>query len=144
VRAPVEQPIHVFTNPPGAVATLDRNPELSCQTPCELKAVPGRHSLSVSLSGHGEERREVLVGDSAQELPLITLRRFSGTLMLSSSPPGAAILVNGTLRSETTPARLNLPPGQYSITVEKDGMRKTVQVEIRNGMTKYQPVQLGS
>jgi serine/threonine-protein kinase len=144
VRAPVEQAVSIVTNPPGAYVVLDRDPAKSCQTPCSLEAPPGRHTLSISLAGHQTERREVVIGESGQELPLITLRPHGGTLMLSSTPQGAAILINGRLRPETTPARLNLPPGQYSITVEKDGMRKTVQVEIRNGVTKYQPVQLGS
>jgi serine/threonine-protein kinase len=143
-RSLVEQPIHIATDPAGAVVVLNRDPQRSCETPCFLEAPPGRHAISITLPGHQEERREVMVGESPQELPLITLRRFAGTLMLSSSPPGASISINGKVRPETTPARLQLAPGSYSVVVEKDGMRKTLQVEIRNGVTKYQPVQLGS
>ena len=86
----------------------------------------------------------MVVGSSPEDLPLVTLRRQGGTLMLASTPSGARISIDGRLRSETTPARLELAPGTYEVTVEKDGMRKTVRVEIRNGVTKYQPVQLGS
>jgi serine/threonine-protein kinase len=143
-RPAVEQTVQIASNPPGATAVLDRDPARSCQTPCALEALPGRHTISIKLAGHQEERREVVVGGSAQELPLISLRPFGGTLMLSSTPAGATVSINGRLRPETTPARFQLAPGSYSVTVEKDGMRKTVQVEIRNGVTKYQPVELGT
>ena len=141
-RAPEPQPVHITTSPAGAVATLDTG--ASCQTPCFLEALPGRHNILIRMPGHQQERREVVVGDSPEDLPLITLRRQGGTLMLASTPPGARITIDGRLRSETTPARLDLAPGTYNVTVEKDGMRKTVRVEIRNGVTKYQPVQLGT
>jgi serine/threonine-protein kinase len=143
LRRALPQQIHLATNPPGALVTLDRDPAVSCHTPCFLEGLPGRHSVSISMAGYQDERREVMLGESAEELPLINLRKLGGTLMLSSTPPGASIIVNGNLRRETTPARLDLAPGSYSITIEKDGVRKTVQVEIRNGVTKYQPVDLG-
>jgi serine/threonine-protein kinase len=141
-KAPEPQPVHITTSPAGAVATLDNGS--SCQTPCFLEAPPGRHTILIRMAGHQQERREVVVGSSPEDLPLVTLRRQGGTLMLASTPSGARISIDGRLRSETTPARLELAPGTYEVTVEKDGMRKTVRVEIRNGVTKYQPVQLGS
>jgi serine/threonine-protein kinase len=141
-RAPEPQPVHITTSPAGAVATLDTG--VSCQTPCFLDALPGRHTILIRMPGHQQERREVVVGDSPEDLPLVTMRRQGGTLMLASTPPGARITIDGRLRSEITPARLELAPGTYNVTVEKDGMRKTVRVEIRNGVTKYQPVQLGT
>jgi hypothetical protein len=134
--------VHITTSPAGAVAALDTG--VSCQTPCFLEARPGRHTVSIRMPGYQQERREVVVRESPEDLPLVTLRRQAGTLMLASTPPGARITINGRLRSEVTPARLDLAPGAYTVIVEKDGMRKTLQVEIRNGVTKYQPVQLGS
>jgi serine/threonine-protein kinase len=141
-RAPEPQSVHITTSPAGAVAALSTG--ISCQTPCFLEVLPGRHTISIRMAGYQQERREVVVRDSPEDLPLITLRRQGGTLMLASTPPGARITINGRLRSEITPARLELAPGAYTVTVEKDGMSKTLQVEIRNGVTKYQPVQLGT
>jgi hypothetical protein len=144
VRASEPQPLQIATSPAGAAATVDGDPGLSCHTPCSLDVLPGRHTVSLVLPGYQQERREVVIVNTPQELGYITLRKLGGTLMLSSTPPGASIAIDGRPRTETTPARLDLAPGTYSVTVEKDGMRKTVRVEIRNGVTKYQPVQLGS
>ena len=63
--------------------------------------------------------------------------------MLSSSPPGAAILVNGKTVTEVTPARLSLAPGTYKITVEKNGLSSENTVEIKNGDTRLLKVTLG-
>ena len=47
------------------------------------------------MPGYQIERREVDVGTAAVEMPAIILRAQSGTLMLTSTPPGASILING-------------------------------------------------
>jgi hypothetical protein len=44
-----------------------------------------------------------------------------GTVTVTSTPPGADILVNGAY-SGSTPSTLKLDPGQYSISVEKQGL----------------------
>lgn len=144
VKVAEPQTLQITTSPAGAAATLDGDAGLSCHTPCSLEVMPGRHSISLVLPGYQQERREIVMADSPQELGYVTLRKLGGTLMLSSTPSGASIAIDGRPRTETTPARLDLAPGTYNVTVEKDGMRKTVRVEIRNGVTKYQPVQLGS
>ena len=131
------QEVSVRTEPPGATAMLDNSPETSCQTPCVLQAAPGRHSVSVTLAGFQHERREIQVGGSPVDLPAMNMRVSGGILMLSSAPPGAAVFVNDRRTSQTTPARLNLPPGTYNIAVEKDGKRKSESVEITNDGTRY-------
>jgi hypothetical protein len=69
------------------------------------------------------------------EVPAVVLRVLQGTLMLTSQPEGAAVLVNGKRYPQTTPAQITLTPGTYSITVEwKDGKTATRSVEIRNGI----------
>ncbi len=42
--------------------------------------------------------------------------------------------VNGQLVQQVTPAQITLPPGNYSITVEKGGKTQTQKVEIGQGM----------
>lgn len=136
-QAAEPQEVSVRSEPPGATAMLDNSPESSCQTPCVLHALPGRHSVSVALAGFQPERRDIQVSANAVDLPGINMRVAGGILMLSSVPPGAAILVNERQVSQTTPAQLNLAPGTYTISVEKDGKRKSETVEIRNGGTRY-------
>jgi hypothetical protein len=121
---------------------LDGWPDSACTTPCALEAPPGRHSIAITMPGYQVERREVDVGTGPAELPAVLLRAISGTLMVTSAPGGAAVLVNGKQASETTPAQLHLAPGTYRITVQKDGMQATSTVEIRNGEIKLLKVSL--
>jgi hypothetical protein len=51
----------------------------------------------------------------------MTLNELTGSLLVRTEPPGAAIAVNGKPRSETTPATLTLTPGKYKVTVSKAG-----------------------
>jgi hypothetical protein len=77
------------------------------------------------------------------ELPAVILHAFNGVLMLSSTPPGASILVNGRPVPETTPAQLSLAPGTYKISVQKNGSQSVKTVEIHNGDTQVLRVTLG-
>jgi len=135
-------PVSIATSPAGANVIFDGQPETACKTPCSIDATPGRHTLSISMPGYETEQREVLVGNSPQELSLVTLRAPGGTLMLTSTPPGAAILINGRPWNQTTPAQVKLPPGAYMVTVEKDGKQVTRSVEVRNGAIAYLKVPL--
>ena len=119
------------TNPPGAKAVLDDNLSQACKTPCMVHAPTGVHNLSISQAGYENEYREIHIGDTAQDIPSITLRKPSGTLLLMTNPPGASVRVNGELITQVTPAQITLPPGTYSITVEKGGKSQTHSVEIQ-------------
>jgi hypothetical protein len=83
-----------------------------------------------------------MVGNSPQELSLVTLRPPGGTLMLTTSPPGAAITINGRRWNQATPAQVTLAPGTYTVTFEKDGKQATRSVEVRNGAINYLKVPL--
>jgi serine/threonine-protein kinase len=136
------QPVTVISSPGGATASLDGRADAECTTPCSLSASPGRHTVVVVMPGYQMERRQVDVGTGPIEMPAVILRMQSGTLMLSSTPPGATILVNGRVVTEVTPAQLSLAPGTYRITVQKNGLQSTSTVEIRNGVTQVLRVSL--
>lgn len=140
---PTAQSVMLVTSPGGATVTVDRHPDQTCKTPCELQVLPGRYSLAFTLPGYQIEHRDIDVGMAAFELPAVVLRSQGGVLMLSSSPPGATILVNGKTVTEVTPARLTLPPGDYTITVEKNGLRSENKIPIKNGDTRLLKVNLG-
>jgi serine/threonine protein kinase len=129
------QDLSVATNPPGARAIIDGGSGPNCMTPCTLEVSPGLHSLSLRLDGYQEERREVHVSGEAQDVPLVSLRRAAGLLMLTTVPPGAAITINDRLQSQVTPAQITLPPATYRVMVQKDGHRVVDSVEIHNGDT---------
>jgi hypothetical protein len=128
--APRLQDVWVSTNPPGAKAVLDDDLSQSCRTPCMVHTMPGLHNLTISQAGYENEYREIRVGDTAQDIPPITLRKPSGTLMLTTNPPGATVRVDGRLIQQVTPAQITLPPGNYAITVERAGKTQTQRVEV--------------
>jgi hypothetical protein len=129
------QPVMVISSPGGAIATLDRQRDTACTTPCSMDAAPGRHKIEIVKPGYELERRDVDVGSIPVELPAVVLRPAQGTLMLTSQPEGAAVLINGKRFSQVTPAQINLAPGTYKVTVEwNDGKQVTRTVEIRNGI----------
>ena len=131
------QDVLVTSEPAGATAILDSNPAASCKTPCVLTVMPGRHTLALNVDGYHRESREIRITDSPVEVPMVTLRVHAGTLMLTSAPGGAAIYLNDKLIPQTTPTQLSLAPGTYNVRVERNGIRKSESVEIRNGETSY-------
>jgi serine/threonine-protein kinase len=137
------QAIMVVSSPGGAIARLDGQDDSACSTPCSLEAAPGHHVLELRKSGYDLERRDVDVSSGPVEFPAIVLRSVQGTLMLSSEPAGAKVLVNNKPQPQVTPAQIQLPPGSYQITVEwKDGNKATRTVQIKDGIN-YQKFLVG-
>jgi len=129
--SPRLQDVWVSTNPPGAKAVLDEDLSQACQTPCIVHATTGTHNLAISQAGYESEFREIHIGDTATDVPPITLRRPGGTLMLTTTPSGASVRVDGKLIPQLTPAQITLAPGTYMITVEKGGKTQSQRVEIQ-------------
>jgi hypothetical protein len=61
----------------------------------------------------------------------VTLASSVGTLLVSSSPPGALVLVDGADRGNT-PATIRLPAGHHLLTVINGSRRTDDSVEIEN------------
>lgn len=122
----------VATRPPGARVVLDERAETACTTPCSVMASPGAHVLTITLEGYELVKRQIEIGEGPFEMSPVALRSLGGVLMLSSQPAGAAIYVDGRRIQDTTPAQLRLPPGRYNIAVQKDGVRRSEEVEIKD------------
>jgi serine/threonine-protein kinase len=126
------QNLWVSTNPPGAKVVLDDNLNTACQAPCMLHSSSGVHHVTVSQAGYMNEYREIQVGKTAMDIPVITLRQPGGTLMVSSDPPGATVRINGQPQDQVTPASITLKPGTYTVTVEKGGRSQSQRVEMQD------------
>jgi serine/threonine protein kinase len=129
------QTLSIISSPAGATAMLDGRTDASCTTPCTMDAAPGRHTIAVTLSGYQTEHREVDVSGAPMEIPAFILHAAGGTLMLTSNPKGAAVLVNGKPTGKSTPTDLTLAPGKYEITVELGGRQSTQTVTIGSGIS---------
>ena len=130
------EPVMIISSPGGATTTMDGRIDTSCKTPCSIEASPGRHTVVIAMPGYQMERRDVDVGSSPMELPAIMLRSAGGTLMLTSVPPGASVLVDGRPVPQVTPAQIQLSPGTHKITVAKDGLENSTTVEMGTGISR--------
>jgi len=99
-----------------------------------LHGVTGVHRLTVSEAGYENESREVRIGDVAMDAPPITLRHPSGTLMLTTIPSGANVLIDGKPMPQVTPAQITLAPGSHTVTVQKGGRSRTQRVEVQESL----------
>ena len=139
---PVTYPVTVVSSPGGATVTLDGRAQAACTAPCSLNAAPGHHTIAITMPGYQIEHREIDLGNSGTELPPVMMRTLGGTIMVTSQPAGASILVNGRKLTQVTPAQVNLAPGTYNITVEKDGKQGSRAVDVRSESMSYLKVTL--
>jgi hypothetical protein len=104
--------VELLTEPPGARIVVDNRPDLGCTSPCTLVLPPGRHVLSADLPGFGEARRIFHTPDDRSIL--ISMNRTTGTLLVTSTPTGATLLLDGH-DAGRTPTSLQLSPGQHRL-----------------------------
>lgn len=90
-------------------------------TPIELDLDPGRYQFLARLEGYKDWTFSVAAAAGADIIqPTHTFEVPDGTLELTSSPPGAAIVIDGQSVA-TTPAQIDLRPGTHTIRFAKDG-----------------------
>jgi serine/threonine protein kinase len=112
--------VHFVTTPPDAQVIVDSRRGSGCKSPCSMELTEGAHALLLQKDGFRSILQNFTVSPSHPEVA-IALNELTGSLLVQSDPPGAAIALNGKPRSETTPATLNLPAGKYKVTVTKAG-----------------------
>jgi predicted Ser/Thr protein kinase len=139
-RLPAELPLQITTSPAGATVVLDNDPAKTCASPCAFQVPPGSHALAVTLTSYRRELRFVDV-TSAREV-FIPLVQPSGTVRITSEPPGGMIVINDQARTETTPATFVLPAGTYRVVVSKGGRQAEKTIEIKDGSLASLDVQL--
>ncbi len=127
----VGQSVQFLTEPPGAQVIVDGDSSLACKTPCMLQVGGGRHALTVQLAGYRPYPRVFNVPQDSDLF--LKLSKATGTLSITSEPPGATIEVDGTTQGKRTPAVFNLPPGAYHIKVARGGAFLDFDVQLRDG-----------
>jgi serine/threonine protein kinase len=130
-KSEVGKSVQFLTEPAGAEVTIDGNSSLSCKTPCMLALDTGRHALNVQLSGYRPYPRVFSVPQDGDVL--LRLSKVAGTLSILSEPAGASIEIDGKAQSMPTPARFDLPPGNYHIKVVHSGAVADFDVKLGDG-----------
>jgi hypothetical protein len=149
----------VDSSPPGAEVYV--NGQLRGVTPVTLPMDAGRYNVTVRRTGYQDYSQPVQVGSTLlkMDVPLerITLgtrpapsatqppgsqpapqAASKGVLEVRSIPPGADILINNSSTGRRTPARLELAPGTYTLTLFARGYpphHKQVTVEAGKTLT---------
>jgi eukaryotic-like serine/threonine-protein kinase len=112
--------VRFVTTPPEASVTVDGKREATCKSPCTMELAEGSHTLLLQKDGYRTMFQNFSAGAGQPEIAT-TLNELTGSLLVQSDPPGAAIAVNGKPRTEVTPAALSLAPGKYKVTLSKAG-----------------------
>jgi outer membrane receptor protein involved in Fe transport len=93
-----------------------------CIAPCDLDLAPGRHELHVTREGFKPYVAVVDVVANKDVISRPSIEAKTGTLIVSSDEPGAAVEVDGFARG-ATPALLALPVGTHEVRVSLHGFR---------------------
>ncbi len=112
----------IQTLPAGAQVQLDGRSDMSWVTPCVIAGVqPGQHAIVLSKSGYAPISRafQVLAGTRAQLS--LGLSELGAALVITSTPAGATIYLDGRNTGHLTPAQLVVGGGPHKLSVQKEG-----------------------
>ena len=126
--SPVEDAdIELVSDPPGAQVEVDNRSETSCLAPCSVRLGPGRHTLFAELQGFGTARKIFSVPVEGDVF--ISMNRNVGTLLFTSDPAGADVVVDGKDYGRA-PITIHLSAGRHHLSIS-DGIRhheETIQI----------------
>jgi outer membrane receptor for ferrienterochelin and colicins len=136
--------VAVKSEPAGAEIYLDRESLGSVgRTPRELAATPGNHTVILDAPGYRPTRLPVVARRSAVVPLAATLERITGTLKVTSRPPGVKLRYTPGNVDLVAPATAKLPIGEGRATASLDGfLTQTYDVYLRDGETTVLDLEL--
>ncbi|HWX56061.1 MAG TPA: serine/threonine-protein kinase [Verrucomicrobiae bacterium] len=139
--SPLKGVLTVSGNPAGARITIDGR-DMGRLSPSDFMLDPGSHQVVVSKEGYldSETAVRLAAGQSVAYSPTLRvagrtdniktaggLSKMFGRGMvrveIRTDPKGADILINGVPFNKTTPVDIQMEPGNYDITLKKDGYK---------------------
>lgn len=138
----------INSDPPGAAISVD-GAGTGKLTPAQLSLPPGDHSIVLKKEGFSDLTTNVhLAGDQtyhysntlqpvAKQSGMSKFKKLFGggngvAVKIQTTPAGAAISIDGADQSKTTPAKLSLPPGSHTLSLQLKGYKqlsKSITVE---------------
>ena len=99
----------------------------------------GLLTLAIRLDSRGHPiYRQARVGKDGDQF--LKLAKTTGTLSVTSNPPGATIQLNGETQKQPTPANFTVPPGTYHVRVTRDGVPLDFDVDLKDGEFQHRNV----
>jgi serine/threonine-protein kinase len=126
----------VTSNPAGAQITFDGS--ALCLSPCNLTGIaPGQHVVAASKPGYSSESRTLALASGANSSLTIELPQLSARMIVSSTPAGAVIVVDGKDTGKLTPSQLILDkPGAHTVVLRRAGyLEETSSTSAEAGQT---------
>jgi serine/threonine-protein kinase len=134
--------LEVISRPPGAEILINGQRQ-GRQTPATIPVSPGSYRIGLQKPGYALYEESVKIGaDELKKMnvPLAEQQKGVGWIDVKSIPSGADILVNGSNTGQKTPARIELPAGQYTLMLylaPNPVVRETVTVQSGQTLQVY-------
>ncbi|MCK5850643.1 MAG: PEGA domain-containing protein [Kiritimatiellae bacterium] len=112
--------IIVHSNPTGA--TIQINGADRGKTPLLLADLPiGEHRMGISITGYRSKEKDIRIISRTPRKIDIDLTSDSATLILSSTPSGANVVINGILKGQTPCTIKRIQEGNSTIEMTMEG-----------------------
>ncbi len=114
--------LRINTQPPGAQIQIDGRSNGDWLTPYVAEQLnPGKHTIAVSRAGYRVESRALDLPPGKRLSISIPLTELAASVVISSQPGAASVLVDGVETGRVTPAQIAGPKGNHTFTVRKAG-----------------------
>jgi len=133
----------VDSTPQGASFQLDGKGDPSWVTPLDVTGLgPGKHIISVSKNGFTSEIRSVDVVSGGKSSLVVHLVPVNALVIVSSTPAGAEITLDGKTTGRVTPAQFAVEKGPHAVVLKKQGfLDETTTTDLGPGQNfQYAPV----
>jgi len=129
-------PIEFVSSPAGAEVLINNGEQDRCaHTPCTLDLPKGEFQVLIRLKGFDDSKRSLKV--PGQSRIAADFEKPMGTVVVSSTPEGASVRIDGRDTGQKTPAKMNLSPGTYKLEVILNGLPvQTQEVTVKNGVVQ--------
>jgi len=125
----------ITSTPAGATVTIDGT--VKGVTPLTVAGLkPRNYALTVALKGFAPVTRTVDLSDPTETVQDFSLVAAYGKLDISSTPPGAEVIIDGT-STGVTPLKVDqFPVGDYSLVLKFEGSKDvTDTITVKQGAT---------
>ena len=118
--------------PQGAQFQVDGKSDPSWVTPFTVANLsPGKHVIAVSKSGYQSDIRSVDVAAGNKASLVVHLAAMNALMVVSSTPAGADILIDGKPTARVTPAQFAVEKGSHTVLLRKQGyLDETVTADL--------------
>jgi hypothetical protein len=121
VLSPLPGKLKVLSTPPGARVYL--NNQFKAETPLSAELPAGQYAIRMEARGYDPQELTNNVAIGQESVVEFNLIKSSGTILLTTEPPGISVYLDGETRGTTHSADLNLISDQLHIDFVPKGKR---------------------